>query len=78
MYSIRMQKAWKCEQESISQTFYEQLFCTKVFCAAFLQLQFGSIILWSKNIGAIAAQKMLMELTQVVNFKNILRVVFYQ
>jgi len=29
---------------SISSTFYEQLFCMKVFCAAFLQLQFGFVI----------------------------------
>jgi len=35
----------------------------KVFCAAFFLLQFGFVILWCKNIGAIAAPKMWMKLT---------------
>ncbi len=39
------------------------LFDSKVLCAAFLQLQFGFIIFWQKNIGAKAACKMLMKLT---------------
>ncbi len=38
----------------ISPTFYEQLFCTKVFCAAFLKLQFGFVIFWQKEISAKA------------------------
>jgi len=52
-------------QGSISSTFYLQLFRTKVFCTAFLWLQFGFLIFWHKNIGAKAAGKMLVKLTQV-------------
>jgi len=36
---------------AISQTFYEQLFCTTVFGTAFFYLQFGFVIFWQKNIG---------------------------
>jgi peroxidase len=36
-------------------------FC--VFCAAFLQLRFGFVIFWRKNISSKAAHKMLMKLT---------------
>jgi hypothetical protein len=41
-------------QVSISPTFYEQLFRTKVFCAAYMCLQFGPVIFlakgfWSKS-----------------------------
>jgi len=50
-------------QASISSTFYMWLFHTKVFCAAFLYLQFGFVIFWHKNIGAKAARKMLVKLT---------------
>ncbi len=35
----------------------------KVFCAAFLKLQFGFVIFWQNNFGARAACKMLMKLT---------------
>jgi len=59
-------------QVSILPKFYVRLFCTKVFCAAFLLLQFGFVIFWCKNIGAKAVTKMLMKLT------NILCVVFYE
>jgi len=38
-------------------------FCMKVFCAAFLLLQFGCAIFCQKNIGAKAACKMLIKLT---------------
>ncbi len=48
---------------SISSTFYVSHFCTKVFCAVLLYLQFGFVILWQNNIGAKAARKMLMKLT---------------
>jgi len=41
-----------------------QLFCTKVLCAAFLQLQFGFVIFWRKYFGAKTACKMLMKLTK--------------
>ena len=44
---------------SISPIFYEQLFCTKVFCAAFLCLQLVFVIFWWKDFGAKAAHKML-------------------
>jgi hypothetical protein len=48
---------------SISPIFYEQLFGMKVFCAAFMCLQFGFVIFWQKDFGAKAAHKMLMKLT---------------
>jgi len=48
---------------SISPTFYEQLFHMKVFCAAFMCLQFGFVIFWRKDFGAKAAHKMLVKLT---------------
>jgi len=38
-------------------------FFTKVFCAAFLYLQFGYVIFWLKNVGAKAVHKMLVKLT---------------
>jgi len=48
---------------SISPTFYERLFLTKVLCAAFIELQFGFCIFWRKNISAKAACKMLSKLS---------------
>jgi hypothetical protein len=48
---------------SISPTFYKQLFCTKVFCAAFMCLQFEFVIFWRKDLGTKAAHKMLVKLT---------------
>jgi hypothetical protein len=50
---------------SISPIFYEQLFCMKVFCAAFMCLQFGFEFFWRKDLGAKAALKMLKKLTPV-------------
>jgi len=50
----------------------------KGVCAAFLWLQFGFVIFWHKNIGAKAACKILMKLTAVVNFTNILLAFFRQ
>jgi hypothetical protein len=47
---------------SISPIFYEQLFRTKVFCAAFLSLQFCFEIFWQKDFGAKAAYKILVKL----------------
>jgi hypothetical protein len=55
---------------SISPIFYEQLFCTKAFCAAFMRLQFGFVMFWQKDFGAKAAQKMLVKLTPVACTKN--------
>ena len=46
-----------------SPIFYEQLFRTNVFCAAFMCLQFGFVILWQKAFGAKAALKTLVKLT---------------
>jgi len=37
-------------------------FSTKVFCSAFLYLQFGFVIFWHKNIGAKTARKVLVKL----------------
>jgi hypothetical protein len=46
-------------QVSISPILYKQLFHTKVFCTAFMCLQFGFVIFWQKDFGAKAAHKML-------------------
>ncbi len=54
---------WVCPLVSISPIIYKQLFCTKVFCAAFICLQFGFVIFWRKSFGAKAAHKMLVKLT---------------
>ena len=61
-------------QGSISSTFYEHLFCTKMLFAAFMCLQPGFVIFWQKEISAKAACKMLVILTTGVNFINFLRV----
>jgi hypothetical protein len=45
--------------ESISPIFYKQLFCTKVFYAAFM---FGFVIFWRKDFGAKPSHKMLVKL----------------
>jgi hypothetical protein len=50
-------------QVSISPIFYKQRFHKKVFCAAFMCLQFGFVIFWQKDFGAKAAHKMLVKLT---------------
>jgi len=42
----------ECNLVSMSPTFYEYLFHSKVFCAAFLNAQFCFVIFWCKNIGA--------------------------
>jgi hypothetical protein len=48
---------------SISPIFYEQLFHTKVFCAACMCLQFGFVIFWRKDFGAKAVHKIRVKLT---------------
>ncbi len=45
------------------QHFTQEFFCTKVLCTAFLQLHFGFVIFWCKNIGAKVAYKILIKLT---------------
>jgi hypothetical protein len=50
-------------QVSISPIFYEQLFRTNIFCAAFMCLQLEFVIFWRKDFGAKAAHKMLVKLT---------------
>jgi len=47
----------------MSPIFYEQLFHTKVFCTAFMCLQFGFVIFWQKDLGAKAAHKILVKST---------------
>ena len=42
--------------------FMSSFFCTKVFCAALMRLQFGFVTFWRKEIGAKAARKMLVKL----------------
>jgi hypothetical protein len=49
-------------QVAISSIFYEQLFHLKVFCAAFMCLQFVFVIFRGKDFGAKAAHKMLVKL----------------
>ncbi len=41
----------KVDLLSISSTFYMWIYCTIVFLEAFLQLHFGFVIFWRKNIG---------------------------
>ena len=48
---------------SISPIFHEQPFRTKVFCPAFMCLQFGFVIFWEKDFGAKARNKTLVKLT---------------
>jgi len=57
------QRLWA--KVSTSPTFYKQLFCTKVFSASFLCLQYGLVIFWQKEIGTKAAhaRKMLVKFT---------------
>jgi hypothetical protein len=43
----------------------------KVFCAAFMCLQFGYVIFWQKDFGAKAAHKMLVKLTPDVYFYKV-------
>jgi hypothetical protein len=52
-----------CRQVSISPIFYEQIFYTKVFWAAFMCLQFGFVIFWRKDFGAKSDHKVLVKLT---------------
>jgi hypothetical protein len=47
---------------SISPIFYEQLFHTKVYCAAFMWLQFGLVNFWQKDFGGKAPHKVLVKL----------------
>jgi hypothetical protein len=49
------------DQVSISPIFYEQLFHTKVFCAALMCLKFEFVIFWQKDFGTKAAHKMLVK-----------------
>jgi hypothetical protein len=42
---------------------YEQLFHTKVFCAAFMCLQMDLKFFWQKHFGTKAAHKMLVKST---------------
>ncbi len=62
---------------SISPIFYEQLFHKKVFCAAFMYLQFGFVILWQKDFGTKAAHKMLVKLTPGANVIKLFTAVIY-
>jgi hypothetical protein len=47
---------------SISPILYMKLFHLKVFCVAFVCLQFGFVYFWRKDLGTKAAHKMLMKL----------------
>ena len=42
----------------------------KVFCTAFMCLQFGFVIFWQKDFGAKAAHKMLVKLTPVISIET--------
>ena len=50
-------------QVSLSPTFYELLFCMKVFWTAYMCFQFQFAFFWQKEIGKKAAHKMLVKLT---------------
>ncbi len=63
----RRTKQW--DKVSISPIFYEQIFCMKDFCKAFVCLQLGFVIFWQKDFGAKAVNKMLVKLTQVSHMK---------
>jgi len=62
---------------SISQTFFEQFFQTKVFSTAFSLLTIWLYIFWQKNIGAKAAHKMFVKLITLVNFTNFFGAAFF-
>ncbi len=62
--------------QPISLTFYARIFCTKVLCAAFLQLHFGLVNFWHKIIDAKRSHTTLMKLTPAINFINVIRVYF--
>ena len=62
---------------SISPIFYEQLFRKKDFCAAFMYIQFGFVILWQKDFGAKTAHKMLVKLTPGANVIKLFTAVIY-
>jgi hypothetical protein len=47
-------------------------FCTEVFFKAFICLQFEFVTFWHKEISAKTAGEMLVKMTPVVNFTNIL------
>ncbi len=64
----------KTDQASISPIFYEQLFHTKVFCAAFMYLQFGFVIFWQNDFGT---HKMLVKLTPGIKVTKLFTVVIY-
>jgi hypothetical protein len=55
-------------QVSISPIFYEQLFNTKVFCAAVMCLQIGFVIFWWMDFGAKDAHEILVKLTPELLF----------
>ena len=48
---------------SISSTFNEKLFCTKVFCVDFLYWQFVFVFFWQKDIGEKDVCAILVKLT---------------
>jgi len=54
----------------ISPTFYWQLLCAKVYCEAFIYLQFGFVIFRQKSDTKKAACKMLVKLTKVVDNRH--------
>ena len=58
------------EKVSISPTFYQLFFCTKVYWAAFLYLRLRFVFFCQKEIGAKAASQMLVKLTQGLHKKH--------
>jgi len=51
-------------------------FCIKLFCKAFSYYSYWLYNFWQKSIGAKASHKLLVKLTTVVNFINVLRAIF--
>ncbi len=65
-------------KDSISLTFYDQLFCAKLLCAAFFLLTvLCFVIFWQNHIGAKTAHKLLVKLRKSLTFINILWSAFF-
>jgi len=66
LLSCRCINAQRLDNKSLGVNFtniIQATYCLKVFCKDFLYLKFGLIFFWWKKIGAKAACKMLMKLT---------------
>jgi len=67
---------FKVRKHQFHQHFTSSFFCIKLFCKAFKYFLYGLFIFWWKEIGETDAHKMLVKLTEGVNFTNILQAAF--